>query len=48
MSSERDNAALLNCIARLETLLDREERLIRGGWPFDLDSINNLTHQSLI
>lgn len=42
MLKERENAALFNCIARLDALLDREERLIQSGWPFDLDAINNL------
>lgn len=34
--------ALLNCIERLDILLQKEELLINTGWPFDLDAINGV------
>jgi hypothetical protein len=36
-----NDSALLNCIERLDSLLQHEEHIIGMGWPFDLDSINN-------
>jgi hypothetical protein len=40
--NNHNDKALLNCVERLDELLQKEEILINTGWPFDLDAINGV------